>query len=172
MKELTEIRDGLFDIFEVDNVEDLLDGVWQAVTLNKTEKYEEYLELVEDDLETDYLQMVYQYYGADREVLKQDYTPKSLGKLLAKLTEDSSEILDLCAGSGALCVQAIHENPEIERIEAVEYDKNVIPFLLFNLAIRNSTAYITHGNAIDESEVFKKYILKKGDKFSVCHEAV
>lgn len=169
MKELTEIKDGLLRIFESASVDDLSQAVKDAVMANDLSKYRDYLELIGNDLDTDYLQQVFQYYHAERVTLKQDYTPKSLAKLLAKLTAGADEIIDLCAGSGALSVQALNNAPETS-INALEYDRNVIPFLLFNLAVRNAQGMVTCGDGINRQEVFEKYKLTKGDEFSKCEK--
>lgn len=55
------------------------------------ENCEKYLKLINNDLDTDYLQKIWQFYMADREGKKQDFSPKSLGVLTAELTRSENE---------------------------------------------------------------------------------
>lgn len=48
----------------------------------------QYVNLVEGDLGTDYLQKIWQFYKADRKDKKQDFTPKSLAALVSRLTQN------------------------------------------------------------------------------------
>ena len=59
---------------------------------------EKFLKLVNNNLEIDYLQQMWQFYMADREDKKQDFTPVSLAKLVAELTKsDNEEWYMICA---------------------------------------------------------------------------
>lgn len=59
------------------------------------------LTALHDDLTTDHLQPIFQYYIADRKEKMQDYTPSCLGRLIAKLNhiENANSCYDMCAGS-------------------------------------------------------------------------
>ena len=127
---------------------------------------EKFIELVNGDLETDYLQKIWQFYMADREDKKQDFTPKSLGKLVAELTKSTTEewCYDMCSGSGALTIQKWITNKNLKFV-CEELDTNLIPFLLFNLKIRNIEGYVINGNVLT-GERKAVYKLTKGEKFS------
>ena len=126
--------------------------------------------LICPDLTIDYMQMIFQYYFADRKEKMQDYTPKSLAVAVAELskTKDEKICLDLCAGSGALTIQKWNENNDLKFI-CKEYDSRVIPFLLFNLAIRNIDAEVIHCDVLSD-ENFKTYRTQKGDRFATVKE--
>nr|DAE94884.1 MAG TPA: N-6 DNA Methylase [Caudoviricetes sp.] len=155
LKELTEKFKAIFGELENFNL-DLL-------TESNCSKY---LELINNDLETDYLQKIWQFFMADREDKKQDFTPKSLGKLLSKLTESENEtwVYDMCSGSGSLTIQKWCSNKNLKFV-CEELDENLIPFLLFNLKIRNIEGYVINGNVltVERKTVYK---LTKGEKFS------
>lgn len=101
------------------------------------------------DLSVDWLQMIYQYYYADRKEKMQDYTPKSLALFMGKLAGEADKITDLCAGSGALTIQRWNMNHE-QRFELYEFDENVIPFLLFNMAVRNIECTVYHSDVLQQ----------------------
>lgn len=123
LKELTEKFKAIFGELENFNLE--------LLTESNCSKY---LELINNDLETDYLQKIWQFFMADRENKKQDFTPKSLGKLISELTKSTVEewVYDMCSGSGALTIQKWCSNKNLKFV-CEELDENLIPFLLFIL---------------------------------------
>ena len=107
---------------------------------------------------------IYQYYEADRKDKKQDYTPASLADLMAKIAlSQSNEVIDMCAGSGALTIAAWRENPKV-KATCIEFDQNVIPILVFNLAIRNIRAKVIRADVLTR-EKFEEYRITRGEKF-------
>lgn len=116
-------------------------------------------------LERDWIREFYQYYFADRENLKQDYTPDSLSALVASLAEGKT-ILDLCAGSGSLTLKT---NPDSENT-TIELDEKVIPFQIFNLVIRNRKAIVLYGNALSEEFMEGYRIGRSNDGFSLVNK--
>lgn len=132
-------------------------------SLNDTQIMDGFCEIVGGDLTKDWLQMIYQYYLADRKDKKQDYTPANLANLLGTLAGDADVIVDLCAGSGALTIQKWCNNPDQE-FELYEVDENVIPYLLFNLAIRNikSTVFLCD---VLQDETRNAWKVTKGEKY-------
>lgn len=131
---------------------------------NKNDIFCSYLETVNNDLSKDYLQKIFQYYYSDRDEKCQDFTPFSISKLVAELAGTGKVIYDLCSGSGALTIQAWANNPEAIFI-CEELDENVIPSLLFNLAVRNINGYVINRNALT-LELRGIYELKAGKRFS------
>lgn len=162
--ELQELTEKTFKIFNVKNTEDLKQKIFSICKNNEIEYLKKYKELVKD-LSIDWLQKIYQYYEADRENKGQDYTPKSLAKLISKLSYDEKEemCLDLCSGSGALTIQKWCDNPNI-KFELEEFDSNVIPFLLFNMMLRNIEAEIKEKDVLQD-ETHHVYRIVKGEKF-------
>lgn len=161
-KELTEIFDEVKKIFDCDNIENLRAKIKEVSLNNNYIFFEKFLK-IQDNLEEDYLQKIFQYYMADRKEKKQDYTPKSLAKMISKLIDDST-ILDLCAGSGSLTIQSWANNKTAKHI-CFEIDENVIPFLMFNIMLRNIEGYIVQGDVL-KNEIYAIYKFEKGEKFS------
>lgn len=155
LKELTEKFKAIFGELEDFNLDLLTDS-----------NCSKYLDLINNDLETDYLQKIWQFYMADRKDKKQDFTPKSLGKLISELTKSTVEewVYDMCSGSGALTIQKWCSNKNLKFV-CEELDENLIPFLLFNLKIRNIEGYVINGNVLTK-ERKTVYKLTQGSKFS------
>ncbi|RYC97877.1 N-6 DNA methylase [Facklamia hominis] len=162
--ELQILRDRLMELFDIKSIQDLGAKLLDCVLDNDQQKMTNYVKLVDGDLDTDYLQNIYQYYCADRENLGQDFTPISLAKLMGKFVDQEDPVIDLCAGSGALTIQSWCLNPHRQFI-CYEFDQNVIPFLLFNLAIRNIKGQVINSDVLKQ-EVFKTFQLEKGERFS------
>lgn len=161
--ELKELSTKTLELFQVLSVDDLGAALMLCVSEDETDKMQAFYEMVDGDLSRDWLQMIYQYYCADRKDKKQDYTPKCLAQFLSRLIGESSETIDMCAGSGALTIQRWVENPDTVFI-LYEIDENVIPYLLFNMAIRNISATV-HQSDILQDETVKSWSIRKGDRF-------
>lgn len=164
--ELTELKDKLLSIFDA-SVENIEEKVMETLLDPEKKDFlsELYLKAVDNDLQTDYMQKIWQYYRADRKEKCQDYTPKSLAKLCSALTESNGKVCyDLCAGSGALTIQKWVQNKNKIFI-CEELDKKVFPLLLFNMAIRNIEGYAICRDALS-AEFYFGYKLTKGKRFS------
>lgn len=168
--ELKQLTEKLLEKFNIENISELKNKLLNICLSNDVSIYDWYVDLIENDLETDYLQKIFQYYEADRKEKMQDYTPKNLSKLISELTKTEHEkwVYDCCSGSGALTIQKWAKN-NILSFVCEELDKNVIPFLLFNLAVRNINAYVVNKNILT-NEIFKIYELKPNCKYSLVKE--
>ena len=162
--ELLELVEHVRDMFEAGNKEELKDKIYISVCENEVDKYAKFKELV-NDLSVDWMQMIFQYYYADRKELMQDYTPKSLGELIGQLVGEPEEIIDMCAGSGALTIQK-WASGFTGKFILYEFDENVIPFLLFNMIVRNIKCDVHHSDVLS-GEVFKSYHIEQGEKFGI-----
>ena len=160
--ELKQLVDESMKLFEIDDIKDLGSKLMEIVTEDKIEYYKKFRELVKD-LSVDWLQKIFQYYEADRKDKKQDYTPLSLARFVSKLVGDGDTVLDMCAGSGALTIQKWNLNKDTKFI-CEEFSTNVIPFLLFNLAIRNIDATVVQKDVLGNIEI-KKYKIIPREEF-------
>lgn len=160
--ELLELKDKVLEIFQTD-IEHLGDALMIAMNDNRTDLYDQFCNLVGNDLTVDWMQKIYQYYHADRKDKKQDYTPKCLAVFLSKLIGEADVVIDMCAGSGALTIQRWAQNHD-QKFRLYELDENVIPFLLFNLAVRNIDSSACMADVLQD-EVYKQWIVKKGEKY-------
>lgn len=138
--ELLEYKNKLFELLKIEDISQLPKAL-EKITDNQKQRY---IELF--GLDRDWIRELYQYYLADRDGLKQDYTPESLAKLLGRVIGKCDSIIDLCAGSGSL---SLHTNSQAY-ISAYELDQNVLPFLKFNLLIHGRKFDVYKGNVLAE----------------------
>lgn len=167
--ELKVLCEKSIEIFEIKDITELSDKLFDVCMNNQHEYMKRFTEAVED-LSVDWLQKIFQYYEADRKEKMQYYTPSTLARFAGKLTETEEEkaVYDLCAGSGALTIQKWNLNHNLTFL-CYELDKKVIPLLLFNLSVRNINAFVVNGDALQE-EIFAVYQVKRGDKFSTVKD--
>ena len=168
MKELKDMTKEILKALGISSIEKMKDELLELVLSNDFKiKYDKYMEVVET-LETDWILNIYSNMLAERENLKQDYTPQSMSQLVAELAfldgKNITTCYDACCGSGSLTL-AIHKMKPSVYFYLEELDENVIPFLLFNLSIRNCNAEVINGDII-KSERKILYKVKKGDKYS------
>lgn len=166
--ELKGLCESTLNLFGIENISKLGEELLNTALTNDCEKYRQFSDMV-GDLSVDWLQKIFQYYEADREQKKQDYTPQSLCKLCSELTETGANVVyDICAGSGALTIQKWRKNPD-KLFICEELDTNVIPYLLFNMALRNMNGYVINRNVLT-LELYKCYKLSSGEHFSTVRE--
>lgn len=164
--ELKETTRKIFDILGIESSADFTGRIYDLVMSGNCHGvFDAYLELL-PDLSVDWLQRIYQFYCADREMKKQDYTPVSLSRMVAMLTatQDVRTVYDCCCGSGSLTIQQWRLHPDAHFV-CEELDKNVIPLVLFNLAIRNASATVIRKNILT-GEVLDSWEVSKGNRYS------
>lgn len=160
--ELKELTDRTLELFGVTAPEQL--GPALLAACGDNDKLRTFRDLVDGDLHTDWMQKIYQYYLADRKEKKQDYTPASLAQFMGLIAGNSEQIVDMCAGSGALIIQKWNQKPDT-RFTALEIDENVIPFLLFNMALRNIRCRVFQMDALTGEEAVRAWDVVKGEEF-------
>lgn len=160
--ELKELTDRTLELFGVEKPDNLGPALMESVS--NTDKLKTFCDLVGGDLSVDWMQKIYQYYLADRKEKKQDYTPASLAQFMGLLAGSSGRIVDMCAGSGALIIQKWRQKPDTI-FTALEIDENVIPFLLFNMVLRNIQCRVFQMNALTGEEAVKVWDVVKGVEF-------
>lgn len=116
IKESYEMPDKLMEILTGENVIDF---------------YEELLTL-DLDLSKDGMRDYFQAEHGDRGKLKQDYTPDCVCELVRRLSEGGEDVLDICAGTGALSIAC--GAGDYHRAE--EVSTKALPILLLNFGIR------------------------------------
>lgn len=161
--ELKELSEKTMQLFGISNIDELGEKLFKCVETNDIDKFEKFERLVNSELSKDWLQLIYQYYCADRKDKKQDYTPKCLAQFLSRLVGESSETIDMCGGSGALTIQRWSEYPDTF-FTIHEIDHNVIPYLLFNLCLRNISADVFESDVL-QNETKTIYSIRKGEKY-------
>lgn len=160
--DLTDVLESCRHVIGFDDVGNMPAALMEACESNDEAMFAAFADSV-PDLERDWLQMVFQYYLADRKGKMQDYSPASLGDLVSSLARGSS-IMDMCAGSGALTIRC-WLGDKSRRFVCVEYDERAVSLLLFNLAVRNISAVVVHGDVLTQ-ETFATWKLTSGERFS------
>lgn len=160
--DLKDLTDETIKLFGVNDPSELGSSLTKAC--DDQAMLQGFCDLVDGDLSKDWLQMIYQYYLADRKDKKQDYTPASIARFMGMLAGDAERVIDMCAGSGALIIQKWNLNHEIS-FTAIEIDENVIPFLLFNMVLRNIRCDVLMLDALTDEAPKKTWKITKGEKF-------
>lgn len=126
-----------------------------------------FLEL-ENDLSYDWFTEYYQEEHSNRKDNKQDFTPDGIATITSELLNKTNSNSDIAAGTGGLTIKIWANNPDAT-FHCEEYSERAVPFLLFNLAIRNVNATVLNGDSL--SREFKHmYKLNKGERFSSIEE--
>lgn len=118
----------------------------------------------ETDLTFDWFTNYFQEEHSDRKNKKQDFTPNSVATIASKILGESNSSADICAGTGGLTIKRYNANPSA-KFYCEEFSDRAIPFLLFNLAIRNLNATVFHGDSLTR-KAKAIYKLKKDKKYS------
>lgn len=115
----------------------------------------------EFDIKNDCLRDYFQMNSANRSNLKQDYTPDCLARLISQLVPETDNLIDICAGTGALTIgMSRNINYQCE-----ELSKMSISVLLFNLALRGISAVVLQKNVL-LNKIEKIYKLTKNGNYS------
>lgn len=166
--ELKELTEKTLELLEIKNTDEMSKRLFDVVRNNDVQIYEKFDKLIDNDLSVDWLQMIFQYYHADRKEKMQDYTSKTLADFMGRLAGNSETIIDMCAGSGALTIQKWRRNPDLKFL-LYEFDENVVPFLLFNMAVRNISCTVYHADVLQQ-EVSHTYTVSKGERYGIFKE--
>lgn len=122
----------------------------------------------EQDLSFDWFTEYFQEEHSDRKGKKQDFTPDGIIKVASGVLGVTKSNADLCAGTGGLTIKRWSENPEAF-FYCEEFSDRAVPFLIFNLAIRNVDAVICHGDSLTRD--FKAvYKLTRAERYSTVEE--
>lgn len=118
----------------------------------------------ESDLSFDWFTEYFQAEHSDRKGKKQDFTPDGIIQVASGVLGGTVSNADICAGTGGLTIKRYSENKDAS-FYCEEFSDRAMPFLLFNLAIRNVDAIVCHGDSLTRE--FKTiYRLSKSDEFS------
>ena len=82
--ELYKLTQAFTELLEIEDVKKSPERLMEIIQKGY-EGFFDSLTALHDDLTTDHLQPIFQYYMADRKEKMQDYTPSCLGRLIAKL---------------------------------------------------------------------------------------
>jgi type I restriction enzyme M protein len=100
-----------------------------------------------NDLSFDWFHEYFEDEHSDRRVKKQDFTPNCISDLMVNILPENGAVYDPAAGTGGMLIRKWRRTPNNLFI-GHELSNRALPFLLFNLSIRNMNAIITHGNSL------------------------
>lgn len=117
----------------------------------------------EPNLKYEWFQKYFEDEHSDRKNKKQDFTPQSISTLLQQIAGPSDSYFESAAGTGGIMIQSWKENKDhSDRIYYLEeLSSRSVPFLLFNMAIRNINGFVFHGDSL-EKKYEAVYMIKKG----------
>lgn len=120
---------------------------------------------IETDLSCDRFTDYFQEEHSSRKAMMQDFTPPELSTLVARLAagQPVESCLDLCAGTGSLTIGLWNILPECTFV-CEELSQRALPLLLFNLAVRNISAFVSNKNILS-GEVIQNYRIIPGERF-------
>lgn len=123
---------------------------------------------LEQDLSFDWFTDYFQEEHSNRKDKKQDFTPQGVTDLASRLLGKSESNADICAGTGGLTIKRWTQDRHAQ-FYCEEYSDRAMPFLLFNLMIRNINGIVVHGNALtrENKHVYK---LVRAARFSELKE--
>lgn len=144
--------------------------------------YRAFLDYFKCDVSYDWFHEYFEDEHADRKNQKQDFTPKCLSLLVAKLMgSDAGVTYEPAAGTGGMLITNWHRQrynihpfdyePNKHLIVAGEMSDKTIPFLLFNLSIRGISGMVFHGDTL-KGEYKAVYILTNERNSPVCFSTV
>lgn len=144
------------DLYQILNVKD--DFLVPQVFLQRLQDKNQQIQVLSeirarvDEIKDDIFLQYYQTRLANRKGLAQDYTPSVACDLLARLTYDDKPqdgcFLDICAGTGGITLAMLKIG--YKHATCIELSKSPLPFLLCNLAIRNTSAQVYCADAVTE----------------------
>lgn len=161
---MTLTSEKINELLNIDESYKASDVLYQKLmSVDKNSLFEEFLN-IENDLSFDWFTDYFQEEHSDRKNKKQDFTPNKVVELTNNLLGQFTSNADICAGTGGLTIKRWTVNHDAE-FYCQEFSDRALPFLLFNLAIRNVNAKVSHGDALT-GRAKALYVLTKADKFS------
>lgn len=153
--------ESLFGVTESFMLPDKLMGLMFSEEINIIfEKYSD----MQGDLSYDGFTDYFQEEHSSRKAMMQDFTPKELTELVGSIAgADVMSCLDVCAGTGGLTIALHAIAPQCEFF-CEELSQRALPLLLFNLAVRNISAYVSNKNVLS-NETIGCYRIIPGEHF-------
>ena len=163
--EENKLKTALFSFLGVKESYEVPNNLLSILLSDRSEEFIDYIApfySIERDSWRDY----FQSEQGDRDNFKQDFTPDCIVKIIKGLMGEPAKVLDMCSGTGSLTLPFIDENVEVQ---CEELTSRTIPFLLFNLAIRNVKGVVLQKDIL-LNRVERKFILEPGAKYSSIKE--
>lgn len=148
----------------------------------RVETFLQFLE-IETNMSYEWFQGSYELEHADRKGNKQDFTPRSVGKLLSRLVNKNTQnYYEVACGNGGIMIQSWHEqrmnagignyNPTAFWYQVEELSDRSLPFLIFNMAIRGMNGTILHGDSITREFKDVYFIRNMSEQYGPFSEVI
>ena len=153
--EADRIRNEINKILKITSTSDAPERLWVILRDWKERElvFKQMLDLFEGKLDIDWFEQYFQNNFADGSS-GQVFTSMHIAQLMAQLTLENNGagmIRDSCAGTGALIIGQWLVSKQTESFKPSDYcficeerDDRLIPFLIFNLAVRGMNAIVIH----------------------------
>lgn len=166
-------KEQLFNLFEIEDIQDLSRAIIPVVLGDLCKRNEVYYNLLEfnnHDMSFDWFQKIYEDESAQRKEGKQDFTPSSASLICSMLTgAPKGKIYEPTAGNGGMIITdwwnrcknsdfPLMHFPADNMVECWELSNRSIPILLLNLSIRGIMGVVYHGDVLEQT-IKAKYIL-------------
>ncbi|MCL2722215.1 MAG: SAM-dependent methyltransferase [Treponema sp.] len=133
------------------------------ILLDKKQKkivFTQFLELFNNKLDEDFFHYYFQNEAAERNKMKQDFTPISVSGLVAELINESGTYFEAAAGTGGMLIAQWKRNKDINNTYICEeLSDRALPFLLLNMAFRGINGVVIQCDCITR-ETKKIYLLQ------------
>lgn len=135
----------------------------------RTKLFDAFLEQ-ETDLTYEWFQSYFEDEHSDRKNKKQDFTPRSVSELLAKLSSGNNSYFEAAAGTGGIMIQYWNKNKNNDCWYHVEeLSERSTPFLIFNMAIRGMNGIVLRGDSLMKN-FLEAYQISNRGKYSDVHK--
>jgi Type I restriction-modification system methyltransferase subunit len=153
--------------------------------LDKEEREKLFRKFLEHERNIDYewFMNYFESEHADTKVKKQDFTPMSVSRILARLVDDDSKIYFECAaGTGSILIQTwvkhreqttpFSYDPRHYWYQVEELSDRALPFLIFNMSIRGMNGLIVHGDSLSRETKDVYFIRNDNDNYLGFSEVI
>lgn len=117
-----------------------------------------------EKLDHDWFTEYFEEEHSNKSKFSQDFTPHSVGRIVAEIAGQAEMIADICAGTGGLTIELWNKNKNAY-YHCEEISERALPLLIFNMAIRNMNGEIYHCDTL-KLDIMTVYELRKGKKYS------
>ncbi|HEC2173955.1 TPA: N-6 DNA methylase [Staphylococcus delphini] len=135
--------------------------------------FKQFLELFKYDVTFDWFHEYFQDEHADRKKKKQDFTPRSISKLLSSfVSNEDGTYYEPAAGTGGILIQKWNDDimkhspleymPSFYFYTAEELSDRTIPFLLFNMLIRGMNGLVVQCDVLTR-EAYGAWFIQNDD---------
>lgn len=151
------------------------------ILMNKKEReriFKEMLKLFNYKTDIDWFHEYFQEHLANKKGMGQVFTPMEVARLLTKIVNSNEEnssgfYYEPCAGTGGICIaqwvahkeQCSDYKPSMFLYTLEELSAQVLPFLIFNLAIRGMNAIVIHCDTLTRESYGVFFIHNKEDDY-------